>query len=642
MMTPYGAWPSPLSAADVTAGSISLAWPRLVGDEVWWTEGRPAEGGRNVVVRRSQDGSIEDVLPAPWNARTRVHEYGGKAWTVADGALVFANFADQRLWRLSPGNEPVALTPEPDEPAGARYAELIIVGDEAWCVRELHQDGRVSRALVAVPLDGSGEVRELLSGSDFMAHLRLSPDRRHLAFLAWDHPRMPWDGTELRVATVSDGALGVARTVLGGPTESVLQPEWLDDRRLVAVTDRSDWWNLVRVDLAGSVTPVMPAAEEFGGPLWSLGSSWYALLDGGRFVVSRREGLGTIGPDGAAARLDVPFTVWQPSLDTDGTRVVGIGSSATSPPSVVLIAPDGMHEVVHVSATVPVGPEWLATPARHTFPSAHGRVVHTLVSAPTSPVAHGPDGELPPYIVFVHGGPTAQASAGLSLQKAYFTSRGIGIIDVDYGGSTGYGRAYRDALQGQWGVIDVEDCVAAARGLAQAALADGERLAIRGGSAGGWTVLAALTGTDAFAVGASYYGVADLLALAEDTHDFESRYLDGLVGPLPQARETYDQRSPLNNIDGLSCPVLLLQGELDKVVPPAQAELFRDAMVRKGIRHAYLLFPGEDHGFRKAENIITALEAELSFYGQVLGFDPPGVPRLAMDGPAPGAVSPGG
>jgi dienelactone hydrolase len=637
MTTPFGAWPSPLSAADVTAGAISLAWPRLVGDEVWWTEGRPAEGGRNVVVRRRPDGRIEDVLPAPWNARTRVHEYGGKAWTVSGDTLVFSNFADQRLWRLVPGDEPVALTPEPSEPAGARFAELIIVGEEAWCVRELHEDGRVSRALVAVPLDGYGEVRELLSGSDFLAHPRLSPDGRHLAFLAWDHPQMPWDGTELRIATVRDRALGDSYTVLGGPTESVLQPEWLDDQMLVAVTDRSDWWNLVRVDLAGSVTPVMPAAEEFAGPLWSLGATWYAVLDDGRFVVTQQEGIGTIASDGSAERLDVPFTIWRPSLNTDGKRVVGIGSSATAPPTVVLIAADGTHEVVHVSATLPVGPEWLATPVRHTFPSTDGRFVHTLVSAPTSPVARGPDGELPPYIVFVHGGPTAQASAGLDLEKAFFTSRGIGIVDVDYGGSTGYGRGYRDALRGLWGVIDVEDCVAAARGLAHAGLADVARIAIRGGSAGGWTVLAALTRTDAFAVGASYYGVADLLALAEDTHDFESRYLDGLVGPLPEARDVYEQRSPLNNVDGLSCPVLLLQGELDKVVPPAQAELFRDAMVRKGIRHAYLLFPGEDHGFRKAENIVAALEAELSFYGQVLGFNPPGVPRLPLDGPTPGA-----
>ena len=625
----YGAWTSPLTAADVAAGTVHLSWPRLVDGEVWWTEGRPAEGGRNTVVRRRSDGTVHDVLPAPWNARTRVHEYGGNPWLVADGALIFANFDDQRLWRLVPGAEPTALTPEPAEPAGARYADMQQVGDEVWCVRERHAEGTVSRSLVAVPLDGSGQLRDLVTDTHFLAAPRLSPDGAHLAWIGWEHPQMPWDGTQLRVAAVTDGTVGEPRTLLGGAAESVLAPEWLDDGTLLASTDRTGWWNLVRVDLHGAVTPIHPAQEEFAGPLWVLGTTACAVLADGRLVAVHGERVAVVDVDGTLTDLDLPFTSWG-SIHSDGRQVVTIAATAASPPCVVVLDPDGGHEVVHVSATVPVGRDWLPTPTRHTFPSVGGRVVHAVDYPPTSPTAGEPTGALPPYVVFVHGGPTGQAEVELDLEKVYFTSRGIGVLDVDYGGSSGYGRGYRDALRGQWGVVDVEDCVAAARGLAEAGLADGARLLIRGGSAGGWTVLAALTRTDAFAAGASYYGVADVLGLAQDTHDFESRYTDGLVGPLPEALAVYHERSPLTHVDGLSCPVLLLQGAEDEVVPPAQAEAFRDAMVAKGLPHAYLLFEGEQHGFRRAETIITALEAELSFYGQVLGFEPPGVPVLAL------------
>ena len=629
MSTPYGSWPSPLSAAAVAAGGVSLSWPLLVGDEVWWTEGRPAEAGRYVVVRRTADGRTEDVLPAPWNARTRVHEYGGHAWTVASGALVFAHFTDQRLWRLVPGEQPTPLTPVPAEPSGDRYADLVLVGNEVWCVRERHLAGAVLRALVAVPLDGSGQVRELVSGSDFLASPRLSPDGGHLAWIAWDHPQMPWDGTELRVAEVTGGVVGASRVLAGGLTESVLQPEWRDEATLTALTDRSGWWNLATVSLTGEVTPLHEAQEELAGPLWEIGECFYAPLSDGRSLVTHEGRLGLL--DGGAVKdLDLPYDSWS-MLSTDGTRMVGIGRSPVAAAAVVVVdSVTGGHEVVHVSGELPVGPQWLPVPTRETFASSGGRVVHAQVYAPTSPEATAPEGELPPYVVFVHGGPTAQTSTALDLEKAYFTSRGIGVVDVDYGGSTGYGRAYREALKGQWGVVDVQDCVAAVQGLAAAGRADGARLVIRGGSAGGWTVLAALTGTDAFAAGASYYGVAELITFASDTHDFESRYLDGLIGPLPEARELYETRAPLSNVDGLSCPVLLLQGDEDEVVPPSQAEMFRDALVRQQIPHAYLLFAGEQHGFRKAESVIAALEAELSFYGQVLGFVPPGVPVLEL------------
>lgn len=628
--TPYGAWPSPLSAAQVAAGSVRLAWPRLVGDEVWWTEGRPAEAGRNTVVRRTADDTVADVLPAPWNARTRVHEYGGNPWTADRGALVFAEFTDQRLYRLEPGAEPTALTSEPATPSADRYAELLVVGDEVWCVRERHADGTVTRAIVAVPLDGSGRVRELVHGNHFLAAPTLSPDGRMLAWIGWDHPQMPWDGTELWVARVESGNLGTPRRLLGGPTESVLQPEWSADGSLVAITDRSGWWNLVHVDPDdAAVTPLHPAGEEFGGPLWMLGTRWYAALADGSLLAAHGDRLGRLDPDGRLTDLDLPYTSYA-MLHTDGTRVAAVASSPTSLPAVVVVDPGSSYDVIHPGSDVPVGPEWLSSPQRRTFRSSGGRVVHALVSPPVSPVATPPAGERPPYVVFVHGGPTAQASTGLSLDKLFFTSRGIGVIDVDYGGSTGYGRAYRDALRGEWGVIDVEDCGAAVRGLAEAGEADGDRLLIRGGSAGGWTVLAALTRTDTFAAGASYFGVADARGLATDTHDFESRYLDGLIGPLPEADAIYTERSPLSHVDELSCPVLLLQGAEDAVVPPAQAELFRDVLVRKGIPHAYLLFEGEQHGFRRAETVIAALEAELSFYGQVLGFTPPDIPALTL------------
>jgi dipeptidyl aminopeptidase/acylaminoacyl peptidase len=640
--TPYGAWPSPISAADV-AGGVRPAFPQLVPTtdgappEVWWTEGRAAQSGRQVVVRRDADGHQHDVLPAPWNARTRVHEYGGLSWLVVGGALVFCNFADQRVWRLAPGStDPVPLTPEPSHPAALRYADLTVVGDELWCVRERHDDGVVRRHLVAVPLDGSQAVRELVGGSQFLAHPRVSPDGAHLAWLAWDHPSMPWDGTELRVAPInSDGTIGRPRTLLGGVAEAVLQPEWADSATLYAVTDRSGWWNLVRVRLAGGPLETLHAAEEeFGAPLWQLGQTTYAVLDDGRLAVTHgvgRAALAVLDPrNGTLVDVDVPFGSFQSSLRARDGLVVGVGMSPTAPAAVVVVdLAGGSVDVVDHHATVP-DTRWLPVPTDEALAGPDGRIVHALVYPPTHPDAVGPVGELPPYVVLVHGGPTAQSVASLSVEKAFFTSRGIGVLDVNYGGSSGYGRAYRNALREQWGVVDVQDCVAAARALVAAGRADGDRLVIRGGSAGGWTVLAALTRTDAFAAGASYYGVAELLQFAADTHDFESRYLDGLIGPLPQTRERYIERAPLSHVDELSCPVLLLQGDQDEVVPPSQSELFRDALVRKGIPHAYLLFAGEQHGFRKAETVVAALEAELSFYGQVLGFEPPGVPRLEL------------
>ena len=645
----YGAWPSPIGASDVAVAGIRLSGPTTVhtdsGDEVWWAEARPTEGGRTVIVRRDAAGAVSDVLPSGWNARTRVHEYGGTAWLpLPGGAFAFADWSDQRVYRLDPGSTtPTPLTPEPAETAGLRYADPVLApgGDEIWWVREAHDQDTIRRHIVAVPVSGAAAadptaVREIAGGSDFLAFPRPAPDGRRLAWIAWDHPRMPWDGTELRVGELGpDGTVRSVATVLGGPDESVLQPEWADADTLYAVSDRSGWWNLYRLPAAGGEPePLCPRAEEFGHPLWQLGMTTYGVLADGRLVV--RHGtdtlaLGVLDPaTGELTDLDLPYTLFG-SVDVDGDTVLTTAASAVEPPEVVTVdLPTGAVTVLRRSMAEPPDPAYLPQPRSIVVAGPGERDVHAHVYPPASPDAVAPDGELPPYVVFVHGGPTSHSPAILDLEKAYFTSRGIGVIDVNYGGSTGYGRAYRERLRREWGIVDVEDCVAAVQALVRDGLADGERLGIRGGSAGGWTTLAALTTTDAFAAGVSYYGVAELIAFTADTHDFESRYIDGLVGTLPEDRDVYLERAPLSHVDQLSCPVLLLQGLEDKVVPPSQAELFAAALEKKGIPHAYLPFAGEQHGFRKQETVVAALEAELSFYGQVFGFEPPGVPVLPL------------
>jgi dienelactone hydrolase len=656
----YGDWVSPIAAADVAANDHPVDGGRFVGDEIWWSELRPPEGGRYAVRRRGPDGEPEDVLPPPWNARTRVHEYGGGAWTAAeDGTLVFAEYGDQRLYRLRAGEAPSPLTPEPQVPAGDRYGELQIHRDEVWCVRERHAgDGTITRDVAAIPLDGSAAgdergIRSIVSGSHFLAHPRISPDGRKLAWIAWEHPQMPWDGTELRVGPIGEtGAVGTWTTLLGSATESVLQPEWAGPDELYVISDRSGYWNLYRIAAAGGDPVALhPVEADLGGPLWQLGGHWYAPLDNGTLLTVRTLGTDTLAildvRTGELTDLD-PRSPAGYAPTGGGTPIGALGRTVLGP------VRDGRALIVTGSATAPSGLRELSLdtgaltdvrlavdeiPPAGYLPEARlmsfaagsaGAQVHAVVYPPRNQDFTAPEGELPPYVAFVHGGPTAHVAPTLSMTHAFFTSRGIGVVDVNYGGSTGYGREYRDRLRGQWGVVDVEDTVAAVRGLGEAGLADPDRLAIEGGSAGGWTVLASLTCTSAFACGVSYFGVAELVRFAQETHDFESRYLDGLIGPLPEARELYDTRAPLNNVDGLSCPVLLLQGLDDPIVPPAQAELFRDALVRKGLPHAYRTYEGESHGFRKVETIVDSRQAELSFYGQIFGFTPPGVPAIEL------------
>ena len=625
---PGGSWPSPLTAEQVAEAGKQYGEVAVTGGgrTVWWSESRPAQGGRTTVLRRTGDSPVEEVLPAELDARTRVHEYGGRCWLPHDGGLLTSDLHDQRLWLVDADGQARALTA--DTGLADRYAEPVLLpgGTHVLCVRERVGE-RVVHELVAVPLDGSGEVAVLWSGSDFVAAPAVSPDGGRLAFVTWDHPRMPWDGTELRVADLLPGpSLGPAQVLLGGPTEAVQSPAW-EGAAVRAVTDRSGWWNLVRVEADG-VRELWPVEQECGVPLWQLGMRTHAELTGGRVAVVHGGRLAVLAPDGTATDVDVPFTGWGAQVTADGDVVAGVAWTPTAL-QVVVAVDTATGTWTTVDSPEQPDPAWAAVPEVVEVPSVGGRTTWAAVYPPTSPQARLPEGEGAPYVVFVHGGPTSSSPKRYSGQIAWFTSRGIGVVDVDHGGSTGYGRAYRELLRGQWGVVEVDDCEAVARWLQETGRATA--VAIRGGSAGGWTVLSALTrGGSPFAAGTSYYGVADLVAMAEDTHDFESRYLDGLVGPLPEARAVYDERSPLSRVDRLDRPVLLLQGLDDPVVPPAQAELFLAALEGTGVPHAYLPFEGEAHGFRKAATVVAALQAELSFYGQVLGFDPPGVPVLEL------------
>ncbi len=721
----YGEWPSPIGGADVARKQVGLAFPVIDAAGVWWQETRPEEGGRLAVVCQGPDGIKRDLLPMPWNARTRVHEYGGKSYLPLPGGFVFASFGDQRLYRCGTTGqswpaEPEPLTPAPDEDAADRFADFVLSprGDEVWCVRERHcadrdgadrdgadrdgasrdgasrdgasrdgasRDGasRITRAIVAVPLDGSAAgdpdaIRVLVSGSDFYAYPAPSPDGTRLAWICWDHPRMPWDGTELRVAALG-GAGPVSdesqqQRLMGGDSESVLAPVWRDDRSLYVISDRSGWWNLYLAELAGppqarSAGPqgLCPREEEFASPLWQLGTSPYAVLDDGRLAVAYGTGetrLAVLDPDsGRLTDLDLPYQVFISGLSAAGQTIATIAGGPAVPMTVIEVdvpAPGGVSRAPGGNPQAPPArelsrstdslpdPAYLPVPRAAMLTGPSGSVVHALIYPPANPAVRGPEGELPPYIVWVHGGPTAQVVPRLDLEKAFFTSRGIGIIDVNYGGSSGYGRAYRERLRGQWGLVDVADAMTAALALAESGEADGKRLGIRGGSAGGWTALAAVTSgigvigeisgpngpgeRGVFAAVASYFGVTDLRSFAAHTHDFESRYLDGLIGPLPECEALYAERAPVGHVNDATCPVLLLQGLDDPVVPPAQAESIAADLAAHGIPYAYITFEGESHGFRKAENIVASLEAELSFYGQIMGFTPPGVPPVPLAG----------
>ncbi|HEY0401800.1 MAG TPA: prolyl oligopeptidase family serine peptidase, partial [Blastococcus sp.] len=573
-----GSWPTPVTSELVVRAAARLGEVVVDRHDVWWSESRPTEGGRSVIVRRSADGSVTDVLPAPWNARTRVHEYGGGAWTVSDGTLWFTEFSDQRLYRLDAGSDtPVAVTPEPQVAAGVRHADLRVVGGALLAVRETHAEGDrpadVVNELVRVGSDGT-EV--LVSGPDFVSDARLSFDGTALAWLQWNHPDMPWDAAQL-VVRAADGTETV---VAGGPGESVVQPTWDPDGSLWFFCDRTDFWSLYRWRPGGPAELALDVGSDIAGPQWAFGQSRFALLADGRIAFAYgRDGsdrLAVLESDGSVRELDLPFGVFR-YLTAQGTSVVCVAGSPSSEPVVLRVDVDGEPEILRPARDLRLDPAWFSRPEHVTFPTSDDgtgiAVAHALVYPPTNPQATAADGDLPPLLVVVHGGPTAAATPVLNLDVQYWTSRGFCVADVDYRGSTGYGRRYRDALQGRWGVVDLDDVVACARYLAGSGRVDPARMAIRGGSAGGYTTLAALAmRPGVFTAGASHYGVADLAALAAETHKFESRYLDGLVAPWPSGADVYAERSPINHVDGLDTPLAVFQGDEDEIVPPDQAE----------------------------------------------------------------------
>ncbi|MCU1372131.1 MAG: putative peptidase [Ilumatobacteraceae bacterium] len=664
---PFGSWPSPITASRLVEGAAGVGEIRSDGEDVWWNEQRPGEGGRYQLVRWSSGNQRHDLFPAwdpsgegpNWNARTAVMEYGGGAWGVRDGGVVFANWADQRLYRVdgAGGTEPVAISPEPMVARGDRWSEPTWLDQErfpGWLVlvRESHDpdavaaNGEAVNELVALPIDGSAVadpslVRVLATGADFVHSPATHGDQ--LAWIRWDHPRMPWDGTELVTGTLAldaEGcpALSAPQVVAGGAAESVVQPGYLRDGTLVFCTDRTGWWNPWRLRADGQVEPVIAGGgteSEIGGPLWVGGLRWWTEFEAGHLLVTlTRDGadsLGVLTADGEVRELETTFSevvqVVEAHGDHDVLVVAGTHTAEAAPYAVDVVEPAGHLPTAAMQRLRPprdlgFDTGWFSSPTHITFPSAGGRAAHGLYYPPHNPDVEPVDQAKPPLVVMIHGGPTSAARNRLELSKQFWTSRGFAVVDVNYGGSTGYGRPFRELLQGAWGTVDVEDAVAAAEHLAGEGFVDRHQLAIRGGSAGGYTTLAALCFHDAFKAGASHYGVADLSALAADTHKFESRYLDGLVGPYPEARATYDARSPIHHTDGFSAPLIVFQGSEDEVVPPAQSEMIVEALTAKGIPHAYLLFDGEQHGFRKAENIVRALEAELWFYGRVFGFTP--------------------
>jgi len=626
-VAPFGSWASPIRIDDVVGDVIALGEPWIDGDDTYWLEGRPAEAGRRVLVRSGVDGVIADVTPPPFNVRTRAHEYGGGSYVVAGGVIVFSNFEDGRLYRLDPGSEEaIAITPD----GPWRYADLRAdpVRRRFVAVREDHSGPDQPRAaIVAVPLDGQEPPTVLVSGPDFLAAPRLAPDGSRLAWLEWDHPDMPWDATRLRIAPVGqDGTLGESVLAAGGPDESIAQPEWSPDGVVHFVSDRTGWWNLYRLLDGPTLDALAPMEAEFADPAWIFGRSSYAFTaDGSIVAVARHDGrdhLLHIRPDDLVGEIDVPYTEFE-GLVAGPTGIVTVAGSPAEPTVVARLDPSTLAVagvLRRASGTVPEQ-ELISIPETIHFPTSGGRIAHALFHAPRNPRFVGPDGERPPLMVLSHGGPTSNASTALDMTTQLLTSRGIAVVDVDYGGSTGYGRAFRRVLNGQWGIVDVDDCVAAAQFLAARGDVDPARMAIAGGSAGGYTTLAALAFRDVFAAGVSRFGVGDLETMTQDTHKFESRYLDRLVGPYPEAIETYRERSPVHVLDRISCPVLVMQGLDDKVVPPSQAEAIVEALAANGIPYAYLPFEGEGHGFRGAAAIRRSLEAELSFLGQVFGFD---------------------
>ena len=627
-VAPYGSWKSPITADLLASTYVGLDELRIDGKDLYWNELRPANKGRNVIVQRKPDGTLTDITPTGFSARTRVHEYGGGCYLVQNGTVYFSNYTDQRFYRQDPAKAPRPLTP----PADMRYADSVFdqKRNRIISIREDHtlKTPQAVNTIVSLDPENESEGKILFSGNDFYSTPRLSPDGTKLAWLTWNHPNMPWDGTELWIADVKpDGSLGQAEKIAGGLDESIYQPEWSPDGELYFSSDRTGWWNLHRWHNS-EVEPLYPMEAEFGLPQWGFGSHTFVFESQDRIVCAyTKNGLWNLASLNLRKKKLEPIETSISQIDrgnlaTKNGHVFLIGGSATEPSSIVRIDLSSREtEILHRSREITVGKEYISIPNAIEFPTENGRTAFAFFYPPKNPEYEAPQGEKPPLLVVSHGGPTSASPSTLRYEIQYWTSRGIGVVDVNYGGSTGYGREYRKRLNDQWGIVDVQDCVNATRYLASRGQADAERLGIRGGSAGGYTTLCALAFTNTFKVGASYFGVSDLELLAKDTHKFESRYLDKLVGPYPERRDIYRARSPIDHVDGISSALILFQGLEDKVVPPDQSEKIFEAVKAKGLPVAYIAYDWEQHGFRRAENIKRSYEAELYFYSKIFRFN---------------------
>jgi len=624
-VAPFGSWKSPITTDLIVKKSIQLGEIIIDHKDIYWSESRPYEGGRNVIVRMRVDKEKIDLIPPPFNARTRVHEYGGGSFTVKDGTLYFSNFEDQRIYRKLPGKNPEPITPE----GNLRYADGIIDKrrKRLICVREDHRNKGISpiNTLVSIDLEGNNNAKVLVSGNDFYSSPRLGPKGNQLMWLTWNHPNMPWDGNELWVGELKDdGSIGKSKKVAGSINESIFQPEWSCDGEIYFISDRNGWWNLYRLK-EGKIENVVKMKAEFGKPQWVFGLSTYGFDSEGNIICSytkeEKWNLAHIDlSSGDMEKIKIPYS-YISLLKVEGGRAVFTGGSWSRPMSLVKIDLSTLnYEVLQSSTKLSVDPGYLSFPEAISFPTEENKKAYGLHYPPKNKDYTSPPKELPPLIVTGHGGPTSSTSSTLSLPIQFWSSRGFAVLDVNYGGSTGYGREYRKRLNHKWGIVDIDDCVNGARYLVERGKADKDRLIIRGGSAGGYTTLSALTFRNFFKAGASYYGISDLESLAKETHKFESHYLDGLIGPYPDKRKIYQERSPIKHTNQLSSPVIFFQGLEDKIVPPAQSESMVAALRKKGLPVAYISFKGEQHGFRREENIKRALEAELYFYSRIFGF----------------------
>jgi len=627
-VAPYGSWKSPITADLLASKYVALDELSIDGDDVYWNELRASDKGRNVIVQRKPDGTLTDITPPSFSARTRVHEYGGGCYLVQNGTVYFSNYTDQRLYRQDPGRDPTPLTP----PVDMRHADGVIdrKRNRIISIREDHtvKTGQAVTTIVSLDLDKTGEGKVLVSGNDFYSTPRLDPDGSKLTWLTWNHPNMPWDGTELWVADVKpDGSLGKSEKIAGGLEESIFQPEWSPDGILYFSSDRTGWWNLYR-SRNNQIEPLYPMKGEFGLPQWGFGHHTFVFDSSNHIICAyTKDGLwhlASLNPTKKTLRpIETPINqlLWGNLATKDG-KIFLIGGSATEPSSVAQIDLTSKEtQILHRSREITVSKEYLSVPDAIEFPTENGLTAFAFFYPPKNPDYEAPREEKPPLLVVSHGGPTSASPSTLRYEIQYWTSRGIGVVDVNYGGSTEHGREYRKRLNDQWGIIDVQDCVNATRYLASRGQADPERLGIRGGSAGGYTTLCALAFTNTFKAGASYYGVSDLELLARDTHKFESRYLDKLVGPYPESRDIYRARSPIDHVDGISSALILFQGLEDKVVPPDQSEKIFQAVKAKGLPVAYIAYEWEQHGFRRAENIKRSYEAELYFYSRIFQFN---------------------